>query len=133
MENKVVIDTNVLVSSLSTKSVYHNLIQMILNDEIKVFVTDEIMLEYEEILSQKYAPAVAQNFIAALKELPNVAYAKVYFKWNLLQDEDDNKFVDCYLAANAALLITNDRGFYSLQKLDFPKINMIRLEDFLNK
>ena len=44
------------------------------------------MLEYEELLKQKYSATVAENFLTALRELPNVFETKVYFKWNLLKD-----------------------------------------------
>jgi putative PIN family toxin of toxin-antitoxin system len=131
MANRLVIDTNVFVSALSSKSIYHLLIQKLLNEEFQLFVTDEIMLEYEEMLKVKYSYQVANAFIASLKELPNVEYVKVYFKWNLLTDEDDNKFTDCYLAANAQLLITNDKGFEQLKKVNFPIINIMKLEDYL--
>jgi putative PIN family toxin of toxin-antitoxin system len=76
---KVVIDTNVLVSAFSRKSQYHWLIQQLLDEKINVHITGEILLEYEEILSRKYAYTVANNFIAALKELPNVYFTQVYF------------------------------------------------------
>ncbi len=90
---------------------------MILDEEVSMFVTDEMMYEYEEILHQKYSISVAQNFLSALKEIPTVAYVNIYFKWNLLsQDKDDNKFVDCYLAANAEYLITNDTGYNVLKR-----------------
>ena len=52
MASKVVIDTNTLVSSLSAKSEFHKLIRLILDEEIRVFLTDEIMLEYEEVLNK---------------------------------------------------------------------------------
>lgn len=131
MANKIVIDTNALISSLSRKSVYHRLIQMVLNGEIEVFVTDEIMFEYEEKLVEKYSANVANNFVSALKELPNVQYVKVFYNWNLLNDGDDNKFVDCYVSANAQLLITNDKGYNVLKQITFPPINIMKLEDFL--
>ncbi len=132
MASKVVVDTNALVSSLSSKSEFHKLIRMILDEDVNVFVTDEIMFEYEEVLYEKYSETVAQNFLSALKEIPTVGYVNIYFKWNLLtQDEDDNKFVDCYLAANAEYLITNDTGYNILKRLDFPKVNLIKLEEFL--
>ena len=127
---KVVIDTNVLVSALSRKSQYHWLIQQLLDEKIDVHVTDEILLEYEEILNQKYSYSVANNFIAALKELPNVHFTQVYFHWHLLKDEDDNKFLDCAIAANADCLITHDKGFNILKQTDFPKINIVNLNEF---
>ena len=63
---KVVIDTNVLVSALSKKSQYHWLIRQILDEKFDIHVTSDILLEYEEILIQKYSHAVANNFITAL-------------------------------------------------------------------
>lgn len=134
MASKIVVDTNALVSSLSSKSEFHKLIRLILDEEVSVFVTDEIMFEYEEILNEKYSETVAKNFLSALKEIPTIEYVNIYFKWNLLtHDEDDNKFVDCYLAANAEYLITNDTGYNVLKKIDFPNVNLIKLEDFLTR
>jgi putative PIN family toxin of toxin-antitoxin system len=127
---KVVIDTNILVSALSKKSQYHWLVQQILDEKFDVHVTDDILLEYEEILIQKYSYSVANNFIAALKELPNVYFTQVYFNWKLLSDEDDNKFADCAIAANANYLITQDKGFNILKQTDFPKVNVITLDEF---
>ena len=117
---KVVIDTNVLVSALSRKSQYHWLVQQLLDEKINVHVTDEILLEQEEVLNQKYSYSVANNFVAALKELPNVYFTQVYFHWRLLKDEDDNKFVDSAIAANADYFITHDKDFNILKQTDFP-------------
>lgn len=108
---KVVIDTNVLVSALSSRSVYHWLIQSLLRQEFELYVTDEIMFEYEEVLKQKYSESVATNFILALKESPNTFYVHVYYWWNLIKDPDDNKFVDCYIAAGAQYLLSHDSHF----------------------
>lgn len=69
---KAVIDTNVLVSALSSRSVYHWLIKSLIDERFELYVTDEIMFEYEEVLKNKYSESVADNFILALKELPNV-------------------------------------------------------------
>src|ERR1700744_5445565 len=110
MAIKTVIDTNVLVSALSSKSVYHWLIDLLLEEKIELYITDEILLEYEEIKS-KYSESVAANFLLALKELPNVHFVQVYFKWNLISDPDDNKFVDCYLVAGADCLVSQDNHF----------------------
>jgi len=127
---KVVIDTNVLVSALSRKSQYHWIITRIIDEKLDIYLTGEIILEYEEILTRKYSYSVANNFIAALKELPNVYFTHVYFNWQLLTDEDDNKFVDCAIAANVNYLITQDKDFNSLRNIDFPKINIVSIPEF---
>jgi len=126
---KVVIDTNVLVAALSQKSQYHWLIRQILEEKFDVHITDEIVWEYEEVLIQKYSYTVANNFIAALKELPNVYFTHIYFRWKLLPDADDNKFADCAIAANANYLVTHDRHFNILKRTAFPKINIVKLEE----
>ncbi len=48
----------------------------------------------------------------------------------IANDPDDNKFVDCTFAAGCDYLVTNDRDFEALKKLDFPKINIVSLDEF---
>ena len=46
------------------------------------------------------------------------------------KDVDDNKFIDCYVAANAEYLLTHDAGFKTLKTLPFPVIRVISLDEF---
>ncbi len=130
MAIRTVIDTNVLVASLSSRSKSHWLIRELLEERIDLCVTGEIVLEYEEVLKEKYSGITAIHFINALKELPNVHFTEIYFRWKLLNDEDDNKFADCYIAAGARYLITHDKDFNILRNISFPKINIIDLPGF---
>ena len=43
---------------------------------------------------------------------------------------DDNKFIDCAIAAQARFLVSEDRHFAVLQKIEFPKVNLIGVADF---
>lgn len=66
-----------------------------------------------------------------LENLENVRYITRYYQWRLIgQDYDDNKFVDCSVAANANYLATNDKHFNILKKISFPKVNVISVEEF---
>ena len=132
MALKTVIDTNIIVSALSSRSEYHWIIQSLLNEAFELYITDEILLEYEEILGKKYSPNVASNFLRVLKELPNVHFSHIFFKWDLIHDKDDNKFVDCYVSANADHLITHDRHFSVLNTITFPKVSVINIPAFKN-
>jgi putative PIN family toxin of toxin-antitoxin system len=130
MAIRTIIDTNVLVAALSSKSQYHWLVELLLEERPELFVTGEILLEYEEILKIKYSENVASNFLLALRELPNVFYSRVFFRWNLITDPDDNKFVDCYIASGAHYLITHDSHFSGLKSVVFPKVNVVSIEEF---
>jgi predicted nucleic acid-binding protein len=95
MRNKlrVVLDTNILLVSISSKSKYHWIFSNLLENKYELFITNEILLEYEEIISSKYySEEVAKN----------VTLVTPFFKWVLInEDKDDNKFVDCYLTSNS--------------------------------
>lgn len=130
MAIRTVIDTNILVSALSSKSQYHWLVELVLEEKIELVVTEDILLEYEEVLKTKYSDSVASNFLLALRELPNIFYSRVFFRWNLISDPDDNKFADCYIASGAHYLITHDSHFSVLKSVAFPKVNVVSIEEF---
>ena len=46
-------------------------------------------------------------------------------------DPDDNKFVDCAFEANATYIVSNDKHFNALKEIDYPKIQVIKLIEFL--
>lgn len=48
------------------------------------------------------------------------------------QDPDDNKFVDCAIASNSDWIVTNDKHFHILKGIDFPRVNVISVEDFIH-
>lgn len=127
---KVVIDTNILVSSLSRRSKSNWVIQAFLNKDFILVVTHEILLEYEEILRIKYHGTAVDNFLRSINDSENVEMVEVYFQWKLLQDPDDNKFVDAVIASGADYLVSEDRDFKPLQKVDFPKVAVLLLDDF---
>ena len=128
---KIVIDTNALLVSVSSKSKYHWLYRALLDKKIDVYITNEILTEYEEILKQKWNTDVADDVLRNLMEQTNVFMQVIDFKMLLIiHDPDDDKFVDCAFACGADYLITNDKHYNILKEINFPKIPIIKLEDF---
>ncbi len=125
-----VLDTNILVASLSRTSTHHWVIEALLEERFEICVSHDILLEYEEVLLRKYGQLIATNFLKALQELPNVNNVEVWYHWNLLADETDNKFVDAAVAGGAAFIVSEDRHFRKLETVDFPKVTLMRLDDF---
>ena len=57
-----------------------------------------------------------------------------YVHFELLPaDEDDNKFVDCAIAADAEYIVTNDKHFNPLKDILWPKVNIISLANFVKR
>lgn len=127
---KVVIDTNILVAALPSRSKHFWVIEAFLDERFEWIVSTEILLEYEEILRRKYSSVAVDNFFRAMKDAPNVHIANAYYRWNLLMDEDDNKFSDLAIASNADYLVSEDGDFRRLKLVGFPKVAVLRLAEF---
>ena len=131
--NKIVLDTNCLVVSVSPSSKYHIVWDNLEKGEYDLFVTDEIIYEYQEILEHFISPEVASEVVWLLLNLKNVHLVETYYKFNLIkQDPDDNKFVDCAIAVGATYIVSNDNHFNELNKYDFPKVEHINIYKFMD-
>ena len=57
-----------------------------------------------------------------------------HFRFRLIeQDPDDNKFVDCAIVAGADYIVSEDAHFRVLETIPFPKVNVIRLNRFMEE
>ena len=128
---KVVLDTNVLLVSISDRPKHHWLYKALIQQKFDLCVTNEILTEYDEKISEHWHPDVAKSVLRTLMELPNVELTTVYFNLLLIvKDPDDDKFVDCSFAANSDYLVSNDKDFNILRHIDFPSIKVVKLEAF---
>lgn len=129
---KVTLDTNILLSSLKRTSSNRPIFDAIRYGKVSLAVSSEILLEYLEIISQRTTPEIGHNVVQLILSLPRTERIEVKFRFNLIKaDADDNKFVDCAIAANSELIVTNDKHFNELSKIDFPKVGVASAEEFL--
>lgn len=96
---KVVLDTNVLLVSISRKSPYYPIYKSLLRGDFQCCVTVDIWEEYEEKIGEHMGEIVANATMEALDRCPDVLYFKKYFYFHAIKaDPDDDKFVDCAVA-----------------------------------
>ena len=130
---RVVLDTNCLLISLSRRGAYYTVWKEFFSEKYILCYTNEILSEYEEILSQKMGGDIAGNVITAIISRKNTVRLDVHFRFNLIQaDPDDNKFVDCAIAANASFIVSQDHHFDVLHAIDFPKVELIGIDEFVS-
>jgi len=131
---RVVLDTNIIISGISARSPFHKVISSLLNKDYVMVVTNEIVLEYMEKLENKFGNEVSQLFFESMESLSNVQFIDRVFESKLIEaDLDDNKFVDCAYAGNVNYLVTNDRHFDRVKAIQFPKLNIITMDEFINQ
>lgn len=131
---RVVLDTNVLLVSIPFRTPYYPIFDAFLNGIFELCITTDILDEYTEKLQEKYnlRPNVAENILRAIEDSPDTVRISKYYFWNLItQDPDDNKFVDCAIAANADFIVTEDGHFKILKDIPFPSVPVISAADFL--
>ena len=128
---RVVLDTNVILRTISSKSEYTILLDEVYLQTYSLVVSTEILLEYEEKITEFYGKNIAKDFLDFLIILPNVEKVDAFFQLNIIQaDPDDNKFVDCAFVGNAHYIVTDDKHFNILKSINFPKISVITAENF---
>ena len=129
----VVLDTNALIQALPTRSRYHKIWTDFLAGSFCLCVSNEILAEYEEILSLHASPEVAHNVVEAIARHPKTIYRESYYRFHLLSDidKDDDKFVDCAITAGADYIVTEDSHFNRLKQIPFPRLNVLTLDEFM--
>ena len=73
----------------------------------------------------------AEYVVKTILNSPFVELITPFYHFNLIAvDPDDNKFVDCAISANAHYIVTNDHHYDVLKDIDFPKVNVVNIQQF---
>ncbi len=129
---RLVLDTNCLIQIVPSRSRYHEVWRMFERGEHKLCVSNEILEEYTEILQRLTDEETAELVVSTLLNSSFVELIQPYFKFNLITaDPDDNKFVDCSIAAGARYIVSNDRHYDILKQITYPKVEVLSLDEFM--
>ncbi|MBD2705170.1 putative toxin-antitoxin system toxin component, PIN family [Spirosoma sp. BT702] len=130
---KVVIDTNGLLRSIPRDGSYRWLYDAFADRQFIWVVSTEILLEYAEMTSYYYSSVAAELVTSLLLAAPNHLRQEPYFHFGQVSaDPDDNKFVDCAIAAGADWLVSDDHHILNLLRETnrFPPLPICSFEEF---
>ena len=128
----IVLDTNCLLQALPSSSPFHKIWTEVLEGHICLCVNTDILEEYEEVLALKTTPEIARNIVDAITHLSTTIFQNTYVHFELLPaDSDNNKFIDCAVASDAEYIVTNDKHFNPLKTIPWPKVEIIKIVDFI--
>lgn len=120
--------------AISSRSAYHQIWQSFFEGDYCLCVSNEILEEYIEVIARNISINAARYVAYTIMERKNVRQIAPSYKWNLITaDPDDNKFVDCAIAANAKFIVTEDHHFNVLKEIGFPSVDVINIDDFLKE
>ena len=127
---RVVLDTNVLLVSVSARSPHHWAFRALVDRRATLCLSTEIALEYEEVLAAHMGRAAADDVMEFFEVAPNIEWVRSAYRWQLVTaDPDDDKFADCAVAAGATV-VSEDRHFDPVRNLDFPPLRVVGIEGF---
>lgn len=134
MVDRVVLDSNALIQIMGAHSKYNVLWRMFMEQRFVLCISNDVLMEYEEMLKQKSSTVATDLFLKMIAIAPNVEYREPFYQYGLIEeDPDDNKFVDCALASNATYIVSDDNHFNVLSQIPFPKIDVVTLETFYQR
>lgn len=124
-------DTNIFLISLAARYKYHWIYQSLFLNKFELSLSNEILNEYEEQIVLRYGLSKTDAILDYLLLLPNVVLTNPSFHWRLVSnDEDDNKFVDCFLASRSDFIISNDKHLHQIKNNPFPPISVLTYNEF---
>jgi uncharacterized protein len=132
---KAVIDTNGFLSAIPQRGRNKWLYHAFMDERFAWVVSNEIISEYSEIISEKFSENTANFVLSSLLSAINHERFEPSYKWQLVEkDPDDNKFVDCAIGVNADYLVSDDKHIRNLLKISnlFPPVPIVTFRQFKN-
>jgi predicted nucleic acid-binding protein len=84
---RVVLDTNILIAIIGRKSPFRWIFDQLLAGQLILCVSNEILLEYQEILARQTSREVADNFSNFLTIHPFVEKVEIFYQFRLISED----------------------------------------------
>lgn len=128
---KVVLDTNIFVSSIFWRGNPYKIVEKALDKKIKVYISIEIIKELEKILKRDFEVPEEYierqiNLILEYSEIVEINIKTDVVK----EDTEDNKIIECAVSTNADYIITGDNHLLKLK--EYKGIKILSPAKFLN-
>ncbi len=132
---KIVIDTNVLVSGLIQQGYPYLIVNnLFIEQKISLCVSSELLAEYYEVLKRKkfsrYPDFLSKSeSLLAQIETKSITYTPK-FKLDIISDKDDNKLLELASESNANFLITGNTNDFTMKK--YRRTSIVSPKDYWN-
>ena len=126
----VVLDTNILVSALWSKSGNtHVILDMLLTKELTPCYDSRILYEYESVLKRpkfNFSPSEVSALIHFIKDV-GISVVPEHSN-DFFEDEDDRKFFDVAVFCNAPLITGNTKHYPSHHLITTAKEFLLKIK-----
>jgi len=115
---KIVLDTNIVVSALlSPQGIPAKILNLILNDNVKIIYDNFILSEYIDVLGREYLKINQELVNIILDFIEKDGEYRVVIPHNKkFDDEDDKIFYELYKSGDVDYLITGNKKHFPKEK-----------------
>ena len=128
---KIVLDANIFVSSLFWGGKPRMVLERAIGKKDELFITNEILNEIEDVIGRPKFQASrneTEYYIKSIEEISNKVKIKNRIRKGS-RDKEDNKYIECGIAANADYIISGDIHLLEIKKYD--KIKIVTAREYL--
>jgi uncharacterized protein len=129
---KAVFDTNIFVSALAIPGGQaERAVDLIIDGRVSLCISKEIIHEVLGVLAHKFSrrPEELSRTALFLSDLAELVAPRR--KLAVLDDEPDNRIIECAVAADADIIVTGDRAMLNLKT--YEQIRVLSLRQFLDE
>ncbi len=126
---RVVLDTNIIISSIFWKGNPHEVVRKGILGEYKLVVSAEILDEITNKLRSKFQfhEKGIQDLVGILLTYSHIV--EPMSKFDVARDKTDNKVLECAFDGKAAFIVTGDPDLLVLK--EFKGIKIVTAKEFL--
>jgi len=127
---RIVLDTNVIVSALVFGGVPRSVLELAEAGQCELFYSESIQNEVRRVLADKFdwAPAMLQQVLPTLWSMGQLVSPQILVH-AVPDDPDDNRILECALAADASFIVSGDRHVLALR--NYKSISIVTPRQFL--
>ncbi len=132
---KIVIDTNVLVSSFIQRGYPYLIVDLFFEQKIKLCISDEVIEEYYNVLNREKFSKYPDFLLRAELLLADIETKAARFtpklKVRMISDRNDNKFLELAGESKANFLITGNTNDFTMAA--YRKTKIVTPKEYLEK
>lgn len=124
---KLILDTNVIVSALISSSIPSKILyELVLTEKVKTCLSEEVMAEYVEVLNRdkfsKFANFKTKSEVVLTRLREIATFYQTDRKIEVLTDTSDNKFLELAAVSAADYLTTGNTLDFTITEFEYTKI-----------
>ena len=117
---KVVLDTNVLISGILFGGNPRQILELVIQGRIDAYISPAIFTEFKEVLIRSKFGLNQEKCFSIAKEIEDISsFVFPQITIDIIKDDpEDNKILECALAAGANYIVTGDPHLLKLSSFE---------------